>query len=291
MAGEIVLHLGSHKTASTHLQLALKRARPVAGAAVFVPDDLRKDGLRLQDWLGLPGDDPGHAARLRAAFDRPGRLVLSEENILGQVPGPGLARGLYPQAAARLARLDRVLPPGRVTLALAVREGAGFLAACHAQALMAGRVAPFDAAFGGVDPAGLDWAGLAARLAGALPRERAVRLVVWDHADWPAVAPQVAQVLLGGGGLRLPPGLAHPSLSAEGVARLLAEAPADPEVARARARALRAEYDRAAGHAAYDPLGPQARAAARAALARDLAAIAARPDATVLRVENPGPSG
>jgi len=297
----IVLHLGAHKTASTHLQQALRRSRPAlaaAGIVALVPDDLRKDGLRLQDWLGLTGEDPAHEQALRAAFARPARrLVLSEENLPGMVPGPALgAEGcLYPQAGARLAKLARVLPAGaRVTLALALREGAGFLASCHVQGLMAGRLAPYAQVFGGIDPAALDWAGLAARLLAARPE---AELVVWNFADWPAIAPAVARALLGAGapGLDWPRAPAHPGLSAPAVAALLAEAPPDAETARARARALRAALPKSAGHPPFDPwpagVGAGIRARAAAALARDLDRIAALPGARVLRPAPAGASG
>lgn len=295
----VVVHLGAHKTASTHLQLALKRARGgLAGVRVFVPDDLRRDGLRLQDWLGLAAaapagrdPDPAHAARLRTAFAGPGRLLISEENILGQVPGPELGRdGLYPQAGPRLARLAGLLPEGPVTLALGLREGAGFLASCHTQALMAGRLAPFAAGIGAPDPAALDWEGLASRLMAAVP---GARLVIWDHADWPAVWPAVAAELLGPGEPPPPlsPGRAHPGLTAPAVAALMAEAPADPAAAQARARALRAAYPREAGYAPFDPWPPGTAARARSAMAAVLVRLAARPGVRVLRPRSLGGAG
>jgi hypothetical protein len=284
----VVLHLGAHKTASTHLQQALRRARPAlarAGTAVLVPDDLRKDGLRLQDWLALSNPDLPHQAALRAAFGQPARrLVISEENVPGQVPGGELARApvLYPRAAERLSRLRTLVPPGPVTLALAVREGAGFVASCYSQALMAGRVAPFGAMFGGLDPALLGWDDLAGRLLTAWPE---ARLVVWDHADWPEVVPQVALAVLGPDAprLTLPPGLSHPGLSAAAVARLLAEAPPDGDTARALARDLRARLGKDGGHAPFDPWDPATRARAATAHAAELARLSARPRVTLLR--------
>lgn len=280
----VVLHLGAHKTASTHLQQALKRARARLAARIFVPDDLRKDGLKMQDWLHAGVEDAAHEGALRAAFAGPGRLVISEENILGQTPGATSRAepALYPRAAERLAKLARVLPAPPAVLAFAVREGAGFLAACYSQALMAGRVAPFAQACGHLDPAALDWDAVLAGLMAAAPGARAV---VWDHADWPAVAPQVAVALLGEGAgpLPLPAGLSHPGLSSPAVAALLAEAPADPEAARARARELRARFPKEGGHPAYDPFAPQDRARAAAAHAATLARLAARPGVTVLR--------
>ena len=283
----IILHLGAHKTATTHFQQALKRSRTrLAGAGVtlFLPDDLRRNGLMLQDWLGLKGEDPEHEALLRAAFAQAdGRLMISEENILGMVPGPGVARDglLYPRAGQRLRRLRRVLPEAPVTLALALREGAGFLASCHVQALMAGRIAPFSQVFGGVDPAGLDWAGLGARLMHAWP---GARVVVWDHADWPALRDQVATALLGAGTAPLdwPRGLSHPGLSAPAVARLLAEAPAEAQAGRALAQQLRRALGKEKGHPPYDPWSDAERQAAQAALQRDFAYLAERDDVQLI---------
>jgi hypothetical protein len=280
----VVLHLGAHKTASTHLQQALKRARAGLAARVFVPDDLRKDGLKLQDWLHPSVEDAAHEGALRAAFAGPGRLLISEENILGQAPGAGqwADPALYPRAAERLAKLGRVLPAPPSVLALAVREGAGFLAACYSQALMAGRVKPFAQAFGHMDPAALDWDGLLAGLMAAAPGAQAV---VWDHADWPAVAPQVAVALLGPGArpLPLPAGLAHPGLSAPAVAALLQAAPPEGEAARILARGLRARFPKGGGHPPFAPHAAAARERAAAAHAALLARLAVRPGVTVLR--------
>lgn len=284
-----VVHLGAHKTASTHLQQALKRAVPSlreAGARVFLPDDLRRHGLRLQDWLGQGDPDPAHEGILRAAFGAAAaRLVISEENILGMVPAAELALSplLYPKAGARLARLASLLPKGPPpVLALAVRSPAGFLVSCHAQALMAGRVRGFDAMFGGLDPAALSWDDLAGRLLAALP---GARLTVWDHADWPAVAPRAARALLGEGAgpLALPPGLSHPGLSAEAVSRLLARAPAEPAAARDMAKELRARFGKEAGYPPFDPWPAGMRERAAAAHVRDMARLAARPGVTFLR--------
>jgi len=285
---EVILHLGAHKTASTHLQQALNRAAgrlAARGVAVWLPEGLRRDGLRLQDWLGLAGEDRGHEAQLRAAFAAPAaRLVISEENALGQCPGAELVADpmLYPRAGERLARLLALVPPGPLTLALALREGAGLVASCYSQALMAGRPVPFQRMFGGLDPARLDWADLVGRLRAAAP---GARLLVWDHADWPAVAPQVARALLGPEAAHLVPSAtpAHPGLSAAAVARLLAEAPADPQAARDLARRLRAELDKTRGHAPFDPWAAPARARAARAHAQALARLAAMPGVTLLR--------
>jgi hypothetical protein len=286
MAGEtaVVLHLGAHKTASTHLQQALKRARPEMATRVLVPDDLRKDGLRLQDWLHPGVQDAAHEGALRAAFAGAGRLVISEENILGQVPGV-FHRGagpLYPRAGERLQKLARVLPPGPVTLALALREGTGFLASCYSQALMAGRVAPYGVLFGALDPVEPGWDGLVDALMAALP---GATVVIWDHADWPAVAPEVGALLLGSGApaLRLPSGRSHPGLTAPAVAALLAEAPSGAEIARARARELRALYPREDGHPPCRPHDATTMSHAAAAHSALMARLAARPGVRCLR--------
>ncbi len=180
MAGSppVVVHLGAHKTATTHLQHALAQVRGRFEGRLFLPKELRASGLRLQEWLSGESEGREHHRVLRQAFAVPVRLVISEENILGVTPGvfEPFSPLLYPRAEPRLRRLVQVLPDRPVILALAMREGAGFMVSCYAQALLAGRVMPFDDFRAGVDPTALDWSGLVARLRAALPEAQIVEL-------------------------------------------------------------------------------------------------------------------
>lgn len=292
---EIVLHLGAHKTASTHLQLALGRARAALagqGVAMFLPEDLRRNGLRLADCLSSQPEDRSHNAVIRKALGEAARgarlLLISEENILGSAHQPAMIREarLYPDAGARLARLGMLLPAGRVTMALAMRNPAGFLVSAYSQRLLSGRIEHFEHYRGGLDPAALSWRDLVARLRAALPD---AGLVLWAYEDYPAIAGQVLAAMLGREGarhVRPGPGRAHPGLSAAAQAALMAEAPAladaGPEAVQARARALRRQFDRGRGHAPLAPLDEPTSIRAAAAYAQEIAQLAAEPGVSLL---------
>ncbi len=291
----IVLHIGAHKTASTHLQLALARARPrlaERGVALFGPDELRRRGLGLPEYLAgrlaeHPADDTdnpdleAHAARLRAAFDvSAGRLVLSDENILGNAHNARMIREarFYPQAAERLRALAALLPlaaPATLTIALAIRDPASFLTSAYAQRLMSGRIEGFERYLSGLDPAQLSWAEALRRMQTALPD---VEWVVWRYEDYPSVAPAALSALLGEAAELVEPGsnVAHPGMSAAAVAAVMAEADAlsaqDEATIRARVAALRAALPKGA-NPAYDPFDDATRTRIQAAHAKDLHAI------------------
>lgn len=114
---DINIHIGAHKTASTHLQRLLLRnaARLSAkGCAYFGPNRLRHD-LRLPP---LCVDRPANArviaplvSDLRNAAARGQKLVVSEENILGTTRADIIARAdrLYPDADGQIARFLRLV--------------------------------------------------------------------------------------------------------------------------------------------------------------------------------------
>ncbi|KPQ07259.1 MAG: hypothetical protein HLUCCA12_05465 [Rhodobacteraceae bacterium HLUCCA12] len=294
---QIILHIGAHKTASTHLQLALAHRRGAlgrGGTALFLPGDLRKDGLRLQNYLGLEPSAASaaeHGAQIRAAFATAARwadrLVVSDENILGALYNPGVFREgtLYAHAGARLALLAATLPDGPVTVALALRNPAGYLTSVYSQWLMSGRVMPFDRFLGAVDPAALRWSGLVERLIDAMP---GLRLAVWRYEDYPAVAPAVLRGLLSEGAslVRLAQPRAHPGLSARAHAAVMDECRAfmmaDRDHVASRVQALREAYPKGAVYPAFHPFDQDTLARTTASYDTDCAEIARMDRVTAL---------
>jgi len=289
---QIILHIGAHKTASTHLQLVLARRRGALsrhGTALFLPGNLRKDGLRLQNYLSLAPGEAGeaeHGAQIRAALRNDacgaGRLVLSEENVLGTLYGPALFRegGLYAKAAGRLSRLAALLPAGQVTVALSLRDPAGYLGSVYSQWLMSGRIMPFERFLGATDPASLRWSDLVARLAGALPE---ARFVLWRYEDYPGVAPEVLQEMLGDGAALARHGIsrAHPGLSARAHAAIMAEhhilVAAGQDRACTRVKALRTAFPKGQEYPAFQPFDAPTLHRSATAYVHDQARLAALP--------------
>ena len=292
---KIILHIGAHKTASTHLQLALGRARAdlaAHGVGLILPEALRRNGLRLGDYLSIQPEDRSLGATIRQAFARAASgaafLLISEENILGNAHQPAMIREarLYPAAHSRLERLRRLLPDAPVVLAMAMRNPADFLTSAYSQRLMSGRLEPFETFRAGLDPAALSWHDLLLRLRAALPDSPCV---LWRQEDYPAIAPAVLSALLGAqaaGAVRPKPGRAHPGLSRPALDALLAEAetlvPQGEEAARARVRALRQRFARDKGHPPLALFDADTAARAARAYDKDLRRIAALPGIVLL---------
>jgi hypothetical protein len=287
----LCLHLGPHRTATTHLQQALAAARPAleaAGLRLLLPRDLRGTGaLPLE---AVAAGDPVAEARFRAgAVPGPAGLLLSEENLLG----PALRRDLgplpYPQAADRLSRLLAAAGwDAPVRLLLALRPPADWLVSLWSQRLAAGHFLPFGRFAAGIDPARLGWADLVARLL-AVPGVAGCTL--WRLADYPALAPAILAEALPPDAVaqvRPAPARANPGLTAAAVALIAAGAPGrDRAAQRALVAAARAQHPEGP---AVAPFAPALLAEAAAAHAADLARLAGLPGVRILGSgAHPGP--
>lgn len=279
------IHLGAHKTASTHLQQALRARRAALDAAGVVylgPAELRKGPLALG--AVARGDGAAVEGQLRRALhvhlQLGRRLLLSDENLLGPLLPQGHlpVEQLYPQAEARLSRILRAAGQEAATVFLALRDPAGFLVSSYSQRLMSGRLLPFQDFLAGRDLAQVRWSELVARLA-ALPK--VARMVIWRFEDYPEVAPQVLAEML-------PPSLAaQVRVSMGRVNQGLSQAAHDALMrgkggltvpqARALAASLRKEFPKSPDAPGFMPVSLEDLAQSRAAYAADVARVAAIP--------------
>lgn len=257
----LTIHLGAHKTASTHLQQSLRLARDTleaGGLFLAEPSMLRDDGAiplaqALAEGPGRDGDKGCRAAlaHLRGACPH---LLISEENILG-----GTARGklfsprglIYPFAARRVRQVIALAGGGPATLFLGLRDPAGFLVSAFALQLSFGKERGLADYLGGRNPARLGWAGLVRRLA-EIPE--VARLVVWRYEDYAALRPQILARMLPQDLTRAvpDPAPANESLTQPGYLWFRRQAMADSDAdLRVLAHRARRRFPRAAG---YPPL-------------------------------------
>lgn len=198
----VSLHLGAHKTASTHLQKSLARNEDLLldnGVRFFGPKYLRDPKHNFQDLFGLrPKGEPtgGRSGAEEIAHLANGarRVVLSEENALGPVftkLSPGV---LYPQADLRLERFVASVAPCPVTLFLAVREPANWMASLYSQRVIGGDLRPFEKFVGDNQPEQLLWSNLVDRMR-KVPGLGTIHL--WRKEDYPEVSVPVFRRMLG----------------------------------------------------------------------------------------------
>ena len=229
----IALHIGAHKTASTHLQKVLKHNQKLLveeGIAAYGPWYLRMKGRSLHSMFGLQGSGkatPRRSPQDQLAFLAKGakRLVLSEENFAGVLRGPEgrVSFPLYSTATGKITEFVETVAPVKVELFLAVRNPAAFMASAYSQTLMGGtHIGPrtFRARN---DWRSVDWTDYIARL-------RAISgvadIYVWRQEDYDATLRLIMRRMLrwsaGGKIEKIKEGRVHQGLSAAAVRQTLA---------------------------------------------------------------------
>ena len=284
------VHLGAHKTATTHLQMGLAA---VASAA-------RAEGLLIQtapatrrpptDWhaLSLKGDAADWGRAAAAMADRCAgvdRLLLSEELILGDLTRGrffGAGGVIYPRAAQRLAQVLAAIGGPPATLFLSIRRPDSFLTSAFAENLRTGRALLLADYLDGFAVPALRWSELIARLA-ALPGVG--EIVVWRYENLAALRPAILARMLGSG---LAAQVTDSGPQREGVSRrayraILAALPTTPaEERRAMIADAMARFPKGPRQPGLDPLHSRIKAASAAAYDRDCALIARMDRVTLL---------
>jgi hypothetical protein len=202
------IHLGAHKTATTHLQETLTAVRPALAerGVDFIPNPLvRGRRMALTLWqrrpiARLPIIGP---VRMREAIEAtleplrlgPDTVVLSEENILG-VPRQILETPFYPQAALNLARLASLGQKADLVLFLSIRGYDTLLPSAYAEALKHAPPPPggFGAAKAQLLAQPPSWYDLVARIREAAP---GVPLRIWRQEDYRANARPIMEAVCG----------------------------------------------------------------------------------------------
>lgn len=286
----ISIHIGAHKTATTHLQRSFYRARAKLarhGVTFLGPDEMRGGQFPLGEVM----KGPGEATELRSLVAErladlcAGRpvLVISEENLPGVVQTLEMPRSgrFYPKADARLTRLLTAIG-APVRLCLGVRDPARFLASAFTQQLMGGTVGPFEAYIGDRDPATMRWSDYVRRL---LVLPNVTGLTVWRHEDYADVGPAILDRMTGRGaaGVTLLDKTIHAGLSAAAYAQV-AQAIADGRANEpGLVQAAKKAYPKGDEFPGFDPWDEETASRSRAAYAADMAEIEALDGVEVLR--------
>ncbi len=145
MPRSIAVHIGAHKTASTHLQKTLHTNKALLSEddiRFFGPNYLRRKGRSLEAMFNLSFSNspaPRRKPHDQLAFLAKGhnRLVFSEENIAGRLTDTQgrMSFPLYPDAPARIAELVAAFAPIQPQIFLAVRNPAAYMTSVYSQTL------------------------------------------------------------------------------------------------------------------------------------------------------------
>ena len=193
----VMLHLGAHKTASTHFNRTLRRNKPLTQKNnIAVP---KKDAIRALVTRRLM-DMSMETARalqddvLADLLDGQDTMFLSDENILGTSVHLFSENQMYHTAAWRVKRATQILGQDGVELMLAVRNPADFLVSAYGETIRSYGYVAFRDYLDGTPVAELSWTKLVRRLmraSGGRP------MTVWTYENYHDTLPQLMNMVLG----------------------------------------------------------------------------------------------
>ncbi len=184
------LHLGAHKTASTHLQATLIKHRAMlaeAGVKFVRPDDIRTligSGQRAAVSMGaLPSFRLARARRRLAHLDQgQDRIVISDENSLGQCAEMFQRELLYATSRRRLSVWGRLAAKRKTVVYLSVRNYAHFLSGSYVQSIRnADYFMPSSESLVAISRMPRRWGNVVEDIRNALPD---ARILVWAYEDY-----------------------------------------------------------------------------------------------------------
>lgn len=282
----IHIHLGAHKTASTHIQAILRENAALLSAAKVryaPPSEVRRligPARRAAAWAGfVPSPRAFVAARRIAALAGDERLlIVADENSLGMCAEVIMTGALYPTAAPRLRLLGRLAARRDTTAFLAIRDYAPFFSGVHAQAARGGRARALTAAelkaFAALPRR---WPDVVRDIRRALPD---ARLILWRFEDYKALRARIPGMIAATDGLKpfRRRSMATPSNPAMEAIFAAAADRADQTLTIGEFDHMRATHD----GARYMPFRADDHAGMSEAYSEDVARLRADPDVTFL---------
>lgn len=231
---ELRLHLGVHKTATTHLQTSIQAARSelaATGLCYLGPSDIRQGRSGL---LGLlQGESVSVSrARFRQATQSAPCVLVSDENLIGTMEDNFLADtdvpGIYRSAAARVEALVDGLGAPPAHLFIGLRDPASYYDSCYRFHLKQREFMTWTDYSARRALRDVSWVPMIRALS-ALPC--VAQITLWRCEDYPDIGPEILRAMLGAPWADLPlaEARANPGLSDRQVARRYAQAQVRPD--------------------------------------------------------------
>ena len=193
---QIAFHIGAHCTDDDKLlKCLLKNKGKLASDGVIIPGPGRYRKLVRETVASLnnqPASEETQEALLDAIIDEDsaGRLILTNENFICNIPRIFEHQNLYGAAAEKVVGLCQLFPSAEVELFLAVRNPATFLPALAARA----DDRTHEQLLHNTNPTTLLWSELAHRIRMAAPN---AALTIWANEDTPLIWSELLHELAG----------------------------------------------------------------------------------------------
>jgi hypothetical protein len=196
---EVRLHIGAHKTATTHIQDVLEKNATLlkSNDVLYLPRSfMRSSGLsaavRDNYWEVQSQDRLTNIADLISSSNSlPRRILISDEDMLGM--SIDILRGLYTNISLRMKPWECKTTGCRTTVFLSIRDYANLLPSAYAQAMRDGAlVSSFETYLDFWNSVAPSWSSVVGELKTVFP---AADIKVWTFEHYVTHARQITAML------------------------------------------------------------------------------------------------
>jgi len=193
---KIILYLGAHKTATTHLQGILHANRECLAEErirLSMPSDVRKEWLpAFFHWCNHKD------AESKQTMDRlvpvEGTWLLTEENIAGVSNDFSRLPGMYPKIDKRLKFLRKAYPDVEMELFFSLRSYETFYRSAYSEVVRNRGYLPFDEFYDKERFRSNSWLEMVRRIVQVIPQER---ITLWRYEDFRTLVPEILRRMTG----------------------------------------------------------------------------------------------
>ena len=202
MSNHLHLHLGAHKTASTHFQhmLEIVNSRNLSGVLIPAQATIRNNITHGNRFLATDHKDEVRVLLNSFLSDESQRVIVSEENLIGEAKDFYDTDVLYSKSRARLTAFADLLPNFQnITIWFFIRSLDSFLPSIYCEYLRHWRYRKFGSILNGHYKQ--SWVPVVNTIQSIFP---GARLNVIDYHQYKDVLPRVLASMTGTSSVELP---------------------------------------------------------------------------------------
>jgi hypothetical protein len=189
MKSDVHLHLGIHKTATTFIQSTLRKNANLLErkfVKVLTPETLRPEFTDNVEFLATRGMEKDKLDYLQNYINeldnnKYRRIVISEENLIGNCAEPTIYGDVYKTAESRIDTLKLLFRNRRVKLFIGLRDYASYLTSAYLEVTRNRKFIMFDEYVNSIELSKLKWRKYIKFLMISFPESE---IITWDYSKF-----------------------------------------------------------------------------------------------------------
>jgi hypothetical protein len=191
----IKLHLGAHKTATTHIQAIFENSQDSLeknNIKLSTPKELRKEWI--SSLLKVSNGEDSYIENIKKISPNNGTWIISDENIVGVSYDLKLYSGIYPNMIGKLKAIKSIFPTDAIEIFFSIRSYDEFYRSSYLEVVRNRGYIPFEEFYNQKRFQDNSWISVIEAFLTVLPQEN---ITIWCYEDFKDIMPLIISKLTG----------------------------------------------------------------------------------------------